>query len=165
MAGGVTMTIRDSGALRILKTYEVNLEVGILPEDADTKHEESGLTLGALALVHELGAGPIPARMPIRGWYADKSARMVKLIRKELETMVRTQTFIAGPLNAVAKEAERSLKGRIIAGLIDPPNAPRTLLGKKPEQRPLIGMSRQLLKAFRARITTTFGSGTVLQDD
>lgn len=159
-----TLTIKDSGKLKILKDYTVELEVGILPEDADTRHEESGMTLGEVALVHELGAGPIPARMPIRGWYADKSAGMVKKIRKELETMVRTQTFIPGPLNAVAKEAERSLKGRIIAGLIDPPNALRTLLAKKPEQRPLIGVSRQLLNAFRARVRTTFGSGTVLRD-
>jgi hypothetical protein len=160
-----TLTIKDSGKLKILKEYVVELEVGILPEDADTRHEESGMTLAEVALVHELGAGPIPARMPIRGWYADKSAGMVKKIRKELETMVRTQTFITGPLNAVAKEAERSLKGRIIAGLIDPPNAPRTLVAKKPEQRPLIGVSRQLLNAFRARVRTTFSSGTVLRDD
>lgn len=159
------MTIKDSGALRIVKSFDVQLDVGILPEDADTKHDASGLTLAELALVHELGAGVIPARMPLRTWAAAKSAAMVAKIRKELETMVRTQTFIPGPLNAVAKEAERSIQGRIIAGLIDPPNAPRTLLGKKPEQRPLIGITRQLLKAYRARIRATFGNGTVLRDE
>lgn len=159
MAGGVTLSIKDSGPLRILKSFDVRLDVGILPEDENTTHAESGMALGEIAAVHEFGAGPIPARMPIRGWYADKSEGVLKKLRAELATMVRTQTFIGGPLAAIAKGAERSLKGRIIAGLIDPPNAPRTLLAKAPERRPLIGVSKQLLSAYRARIRATFRGG------
>ena len=81
--GGITMTVRDSGVLKILKEYVVELEVGILPEDADTRHEESGMTLAEVALVHEIGAGPIPARMPIRGWFADKRNAAVKELYAE----------------------------------------------------------------------------------
>ena len=164
-SNGTTLTIKDSGPIRVLKSFDVKLEAGILPEDADTKHDESDLTLAEIAAVHEFGADIIPARLPLRGWHDSKSPAVVKKIRKELETMVRTQTFIAGPLNAIAKEAERSIKGRIIAGLIDPPNAARTLASKKPEARPLIGVSKQLLNAFRARVSATFGSGTVLKDE
>lgn len=159
MAAGVTLSIKDSGPLRILPKFDVRLDVGILPEDSDTAHVESGMSLGELGAVHEFGAGPIPARMPIRGWFADKSARVLAQLRAELQTMVRTQTFIGGPLAAIAKGAERSIKGRIIAGLIDPPNAPRTLVGKNPERRPLIGVSKQLLGAYRSRIRATFRGG------
>lgn len=157
-----TVTIKDSGPIRILQTFDVELEAGILPEQADTVHAASGLTLGELGAVHEFGVGPIPARMWLRGWHTAKAERVVKQIRKELETMVRTQTFIRAPLDAIAKEAERSIKGRIAAGLIDPPNAPRTLAGKKPETRPLIGETRQFLNAIGARVRATFGSGTTL---
>jgi hypothetical protein len=154
-----TITIKDSGAIRILQTFRVEIEAGILPEDADTIHEGSGVTLSELGAVHEFGVGHIPARMWLRGWAASKSEATIKSIRKELETMVRTQTFIRAPLDAIAKTAERSIKGRIIGGLIEPGNAPRTLVGKKPEQRPLIGETKQFRNAIKARMRATFGSG------
>ncbi len=84
----------------------------------------------------------IPARLWLRGWHDSKAAHVVKEIRRELEAMVRTQTFIRAPLDAIAKEAERSIKGRIIAGIIEPANAPRTLAGKQPEQRDWCGGGR-----------------------
>jgi hypothetical protein len=157
---GVTLSIKDSGPLRIIPQFDVRLDVGILPEEAGETHRESGLSLGELGTVHEFGAGPIPARMWLRGWHAEKADGILKKIRAELQTMVRTQTFIGGPLNAIAKSAERSIRGRIIGGLIDPPNAPRTLAVKAPEQRPLIGNSRQFLNAIRARVVATFRGGS-----
>lgn len=156
-----TITIKDSGKIRILQSFQVEIEAGILPEDADTIHEGSGLSLGELGAVHEFGVATadIPARMWLRGWADSKSANTLKSIRAELAAMVRTQTFIRAPLDAIAKTAERSIKGRIVAGLIEPANAPRTLAGKKPEQRPLIGDTKQFLGAIKARMRATFGSG------
>lgn len=155
-----TLTIRDSGEIPILKTFDVSLEVGILPEEAGLPHH-SGMTIGEVGAVHEFGIGKIPARMWLRGWLALKEAETIASIRKELAAMVRTQTFIEAPLNAIAKTAERSVKGRIIGGHITPANAPLTLKNKSPETRPLIE-TKQFLNAIKARISASFGSGQKL---
>jgi hypothetical protein len=158
---GATVTIRDTGEIKILKTFDVAIQAGILPEEAEQVHGEGPLTIGEIGTIHEFGAGPIPARMWLRKWVELKQAHFMQRIRKELQTMVRTQTFIEAPLNAIATEAERSIKGRIIGGHIEPRNAPRTLQRKAPENRPLIE-TKQFLNAIKARMSATFGNGQKL---
>lgn len=70
---------KDNGYRRFMELCEKGtqaVDVGILPEDANLPHGESGRTLGEIAAAHEfgdpdgnLGNGPSPERSFVREWF------------------------------------------------------------------------------------------------
>jgi hypothetical protein len=151
----VSLTIKDSGALSIIRRINVDMNVGIQPEDFDTKHGDGPLTVGEVATINEFGsaAADIPARPWFRGWVGQNGSRTVDQLRNMLAEMVRKQKFDPGPLQVLAQRAQATMLGRIAAGQIKPKNALRTLLGKAPETRPLVD-TKQLMSSIHAKVTT-----------
>ncbi len=128
------------------------MQTGILPEDYDTPHADSGMSVGDLAALLEFGGGTIPARMLLRKWEQQHGPRIAKLIQREVATQIRTGEPLEAPLHAIAKEAERSLRATVFGGHVQPENAPSTLKKKAPETRPLIGVTKQLVNTLRAKL-------------
>lgn len=153
MANGVRLHIRDSGKLSILKRVNIDLSVGIQPEDADTQHGDGPLTVGEIATINEFGNSAInlPARKWFRGWVGQHASRVTDQLRRALAEMVRTQKFQAEPLQVLAQRAQATMVGRIAAGQIGPKNAPSTLAKKSPETRPLVEHG-QLMRSIHARV-------------
>lgn len=160
---GVRMVIRDSGAIPVSAVVQVDASVGIQPEDADKVHR-GGLTLGALALVHEFGLAllNIPARMWFRGWAATHAPAETRALRNALADMVRKQKFDAGPLQVIVQRMRATMVGRIAGGLIKPRNAPATLAKKAPENRPLVE-SQALMRAIQGKLDMRSSGGRGLQ--
>jgi hypothetical protein len=151
----VRLHIKDSGALNLVRRINVDLNVGIQPEDFDQKHGDGPLTVGEVATINEFGsaAADIPARPWFRGWVGLHASRVTDQLRRALAEMVRTQRFDPGPLQVLAQRAQATMVGRIAAGQIKPKNAPRTLWGKSPETRPLVETG-QLMRSIHAKVTT-----------
>lgn len=153
-SNGVRLHIRDSGKLNILRHINIDLSVGIQPEDADTPHGDGPMTIGEIATINEFGAAAInlPARKWFRGWVGAHASRVTDQLRTALAQMVRTQKFQAEPLQVLAKRAQSTMVGRIAAGQIGPKNAPSTLAKKSPETRPLVEHG-QLMRSIHAKVT------------
>lgn len=128
----MTVTVKDHGAnqmLRRLRGTSVEVDVGI---DSDQGHPATvdGLpSIDALALIHEFGAGRIPARSFIRGW-VDERGEFIRWM------LTAAGTQIIGGTRAlvdVAKELGAELTGdcleRFDAG-IAPPLAESTVARK-----------------------------------
>jgi hypothetical protein len=156
--GRVTLRVRDTGPLHILKNVQLDLDVGLMPEDADVRHEGTDLSVGTVALINEFGstAAKIPARPVFRTWAAQHAVRFRDQIIQTTLGMIRTQKFQPGPFERLALAAQRSLKSVIASGRIKPKNAPSTLERKAPETRPLVE-TKQLLQAIGARIRSKRG--------
>lgn len=154
---GVRLTIRDTGEIKSVGKFLLDVSVGIQPEDAGQKHH-SGLTIGALAEIHEFGSAA--AHIPMRSWFrtwADKNQDAARAaIRAALVEMARTQRYSVEPIQRIVHRMKATLVGRIAAGAITPPNAPRTLAKKSPETRPLVET-----KAFMRAIQGAFQASTV----
>jgi hypothetical protein len=158
LINGVRLSIKDSGPLNIQPRLNVELDVGLLPADADVRHEGTKLTVGQVAAINEFGntAANIPSRPAFRAWAAMHGTKFRAQMGQAIADMVRTQKFNPGPFERLAMAAQRSLKATIASGQIMPKNAPRTLAKKAPEIRPLIETG-QLLRAIGARVRSKRG--------
>lgn len=145
-------TVKDTGEIKAFRRMNLNMTLGIHPEDGAVKHAGGDLTVAQVAEINEYGGGNTPARMWLRGWAAKHGQRMTNMLRARLREMARTQNYKPDALEALAETMQRSMRGHIYSGVIKPKNAPATLARKAPETKPLID-TRQFVRSIRARLT------------
>jgi hypothetical protein len=162
------ITIKDTGVKQFLSRASFELSAGIAPEDADEQHpaENGGrpLTMGELGSIHEhgSGAGNVPARSWLRGWFDENREKVVGQIREVLRPVALRQLWddssAPAALESVARSARNGIVSRI-AQHIDPPLAESTLAKKAPKTTPLID-SRAFIDSISVQITSKRGSAS-----
>lgn len=147
---GISLSVKDTGRLKLYEQVDLEVEVGIQEEEASQIHEASGLTVGALAEIHEFGAGASPPRAPVRSWFDLNLSKMKAAFRDELKRQGQAQQYSPGRLIKLAEHQSASMRARVLRGEIMPRNKASTLAKKKPETRPLIE-GGDLVKHFKAK--------------
>lgn len=145
-------TVKDTGEIKTFRNMNLQLTVGIHPEDGAVKHLGSDMTVAQVAEINEYGGGRTPARMWLRGWAAKHGQRHTNRLRRLLREMARTQKYDPRQLEMFADTLNRSMRGVIYSGTIKPKNAAETLAAKSPETRPLID-TKQFVRSIGAKMT------------
>lgn len=151
MRNGATLRVFDTGELDIAPRIELELFAGILEEDYGKQHPNSDLSIGDLALVHEMGLGNNPMRAPVRRWSYRYETKLRRKVRAALKEAARKQKWSSGPIKQIADSAARSLKSDFYRGKIKPGLKPRALARKAPEKRPLVD-TKTLAQHMRVRV-------------
>jgi hypothetical protein len=129
------MTVRisdtDRGAKRLAKLLaDGALSVGVLGGDASAGHEDSDLTVGEIAEIHEFGLGSAPRRSFLAGWVDEKKDEITSVIVKGSRALARGKVAsMPVLLEQIGAWAVGSIQERISNG-IEPPNAPETIKRK-----------------------------------
>lgn len=165
MAGRVRVTIKDTGVKSVLTRASFSLSAGIHPDDAAQQHPADNggrpLTIGELGEIHEHGAGHVPARSWLRGWFDENKDRALAEVRAALAPVVLKQLWssdhVPGALQAAARNVRNGIVSRI-AQHIAPPLAESTLAKKAPKIVPLID-SRALVDHISAQVESRGQTG------
>jgi len=120
---GYKKTLVRMGAMSGTKLF-----VGVPPQADNVKHGNNGLTVSALAAIHEYGLG-VPERSFLRAWFDENAEK----IRQAISVMAKA--IAAGRLTPMQAMAQLGLKfvGEIQARMarnIPPPLDPKTVARK-----------------------------------
>ena len=137
------VTVTDKGAKAFLKATsklsssrskpQQHVNVGIIGEQAASQHPDSDITMGDLALIHQLGLG-VPARPFLTQWTnsSDTSKEMDKAFKSAAKEILskckgtqnastsKVDSIIEGSLENIAELGEASLKNFIESGQVSP---------------------------------------------
>lgn len=121
----------DRGAKRLAKLLaDGALSVGVLGGDASKAHEDSDLTVGEIAEIHEFGLGTAPRRSFLADWVDEKKDEISEVIVKGSRALARGKVpSMPALLEQIGGWAVGSIQERISNG-IEPPNAPATIQRK-----------------------------------
>lgn len=165
MAGRVRMTIKDTGLKSVLTRATFTLSAGIHPDDAAEQHpaENGGrpLTIGELGAIHEHGAGHVPARSWLRGWFDENRDKTVADLRAALAPVALRQLWSDDHVPAAVQAAARTVRNGIVSRIaqhIPPPLAESTLAKKAPKIVPLID-SRAFVDHISAQVDSRGHTG------
>ncbi len=150
MSTAVKISDVDKGytaRLRAIRSLDgkVTSRVGIFGQKAAEEHDQdSGLSTGELAAIHEFGAGNVPARSFVRGWIDESGAAIQAQLKETATNVVRGRFDVYAGMHRFGQWADLRMSTRI-TGHIPPPLAPATVR-RKGHNVPLI----DTLKMFRA---------------
>lgn len=149
MAGKII--IKDNGyaeRLRAIKSLDgrVKSKAGVLGAAANEQHDsKSGLTVGALAAIHEFGLG-VPERSFIRAWFDENKKPINDKLQEVAKEVVAGKIDVYQAMDEFGEWADQQIQVRVEAG-IAPPLAEETIRRKGGETTPLID-TQKLLKAI-----------------
>ena len=128
------MTVRisdtDRGAKRLAKLLaDGALSVGVLGGDAGKSHEDSDLTVGEVAEIHEFGLGTAPRRSFLAGWVDEKKDEITNVIIRGARAVASRKLTRVALLEQIGSWAVGSIQERISNG-IEPPLAEQTIKRK-----------------------------------
>lgn len=135
----MTVRVKDRGANRLLRTAKSlgkaprRVKVGIIGPLASEDH--GGLTLAALAAIHEWGIG-VPERSFIRAWADENRVEIRKRQRALVRQILQGRLTEETALKRLGAWAQGSIQKRIADGIL-PANAQSTI-DKKGSSTPLI---------------------------
>lgn len=165
MARAPRLTIKDTGLKSVLTRASFTLSAGIHPEDAERQHPAANggrpLTIGELGEIQEHGAGHVPARSWLRGWFDENRDKTIAEIRAALAPVALRQVWSDDHVPAALQTAARNVRNGIasrIAQHIPPPLAESTLTKKAPKIVPLID-SRALVDHISAQVESRGHTG------
>lgn len=102
---------------------------GILEREGSAAHPDAkGLTIAALAEIHEFGLG-VPERSFIRAWFDQHQPEIVAVLKGRLAEAARGRISYDDAINQFALWVQGSIQRRIRDG-IPPPLAPETIRRK-----------------------------------
>lgn len=151
----VSVKDTDRGYRQMLKLLTEKdrpiLKVGIFGEKAAAGHENSQMTVGDIAAVHEFGLGNCPERSFVRGFCDENESKVVEFTKKECEEAVKSgaDNFIK-VLNRLGLYCVAGMQKRI-ADRIPPPLKDSTIQ-RKGSDVPLINTGQ-----LRSSITYMLG--------
>jgi hypothetical protein len=127
----VKITDTDKGAQKRLAKLLADgaLSVGVLGGDASASHEDSELTIGEVAEIHELGLGSAPRRSFLSDWVDEKRPEIENVIVRGGRAVARGKADVAQVLEQIGVWAVGSIQERM-ANNIPPPLAPETIKRK-----------------------------------
>jgi hypothetical protein len=154
------MVIKDSGRIDSPVAVDFSFTVGIHEDDAAQQHPADNggrpITMGAIGEIHEFGAGAVPARSWLRGWFDENEAPVRAMLAEALASLaVKQRWSTPGPLREAARKVRNSVVQRI-AKHVAPPLAVSTLAKKAPKIVPLID-SRAFVDSISTQIQSTPG--------
>lgn len=120
-------------------------------EVANPDVESAAMTVLEVAMIQEFGAGNIPARPFIRGWFDENRDRALADIRKMLELVIAGKVDKDKALELLGLKFVGEIQARIARG-IAPANAQSTI-DKKGSATPLIATG-QLRSAVTFKVET-----------
>lgn len=145
----VKVTDKDLGYQRTLQVFRnlgLSLTLGVVGDKATEPHKDadgkpSGITVGELAAIHELGLG-VPERSWLRAWFEANHRTVIVDVKAGLAQVVQGRLTHEGLLELLGNKYAAQIKARIIAG-VDPPNAESTIQ-RKGSSTPLIDTGQLL---------------------
>lgn len=132
---GSSLSDRDGGYKALLKrlTAETgaSLEVGVFGEKAAQKHDNSDLTVGDIAAIHEFGTAlvwehPIPERSWLRGYIDENRPRLEEMVRRLAAAVVAGKLTTEQALDQLGLKVVGEIQTRI-ANNIPPPLKQKTI--------------------------------------
>lgn len=154
------MSDTDRGAKRLAKLLaDGALSVGVLGGDASKGHEDSDLTVGEIAEIHEFGLGTAPRRSFLADWVDEKKDEITEVIVKGSRALAaRKVPSRVALLEQIGAWAVGSIQERISNG-IEPPLDAATIK-RKGSSVPLIDTG-QLRSSITYRVD--FEGGKVVK--
>jgi hypothetical protein len=129
----------DKGYRALMKRLQENvapsLRVGVFGARADVIHEDSTLTVGDIATMHEFGFEHVRGqyyvleRSWLRGYYDENQARLQEMVRRVAEAVAQGKMTREQGLNLLGLKIAGEIKQRLQAG-ITPPLAESTVKAK-----------------------------------
>lgn len=122
----------DKGAAKMLARLLADgaLSVGVLGADAGAAHEDSDLTVGDIAEIHEFGLGTAPRRSFLAGWVDENKEQIVTVVTKAGQALARGRLAnVNQALEQIGVWAVGSIQIRM-SNNIPPPLAPATIKRK-----------------------------------
>jgi hypothetical protein len=129
---GSSLSDRDGGYSALLKrlTAEtgVSLEIGVFGEKAAQKHDNSDLTIGDIAEIHEFGSelAHIPERSWLRGYVDENRPRLEEMVRRLAGAVVAGKLTTEQALDQLGLKVVGEIQTRI-ANNIPPPLKQKTI--------------------------------------
>jgi hypothetical protein len=125
---------------RVFALDSPKVSIGIHEEDGAKEHD-AGMTVVALAAIHEFGLGNVPERSFIRAWFDENEDRAKEALRRLLVSVVEGKRQPQQALSLFAQWALGEMQKRMAAG-IPPALQPETIRKKtragKTGETPLI---------------------------
>ena len=147
----VKITDKDLGYQSLLRRLlpGPELTVGIHNEEGMKKHEKSDLSILAIGIIHEFGAGVVPERSFIRAWF-DQNEEQIKadIYFAALQVVNGTITRDAA-LQALGDKFVRGIHARMLAGI--PPPLTKAVAKRKGHDIALIDTA-EMFDAITAKI-------------
>lgn len=124
----MTLTVRDRGAARLLKSTLVNvsIKVGVL---GTKKHEGSEMTIAQLLEIHELGLG-VPERSVLRAWVTAEQASIDAAMAAAYRKILLGKLTPEQAAKILGARFVGQLQTFISDGRVQPPLAPATVQAK-----------------------------------
>jgi hypothetical protein len=133
----VTVSDKDQGysalVSRIFGLDSPKISVGIHEEDG--AHDHEGLTVVALAAIHEFGLG-VPERSFIRAWFDENESRAAEALRRLLVSVIEEKRSPNQALEAFALWAVGEIQARMARGIA--PELAESTIARKGSSVPLI---------------------------
>jgi len=146
----VTVVVRDLGAQRVVTTVTDKtprvVDVGIVGDTAG-KATQDGMTVGALAEIHEFGLG-VPQRSFLRAWADADRAKIDKTWGALLRKVLRGELTTDQALEQFGLWAQGQAQAFIADGRVQPPLDQRTIDAK--------GSSTPLIDTGQLRSSITY---------
>jgi hypothetical protein len=131
----MTISEKDRGAAALVRRMleSGGVKVGVLEQDAAREHtdedgEDSGITIGELAAIHEFGLG-VPRRSFLADWVTENQSEIVKLSVRGGRALVLGKMTIEQLLEQLGQWSVGSIQERM-SNNIPPPLAPETIAAK-----------------------------------
>lgn len=138
VSAGVTVSDTDHGYRELVKRVfggvRARVAVGVFSQDAHPDAE--GLTMVALATIHEFGLGNVPERSFLRAYVDENEARIRKAAGALMQSVVEGRRTKEQALDALGLWMVGQVQKRIADG-VPPPNAESTI-AQKGSDTPLI---------------------------
>lgn len=142
--GRITVKVTEKGASKttwaeFFGRGKATVEVGIFGEKGDAQHEDSDLTVGEIATIHEFGLGNVPERSWLRAWFDENNTKLreglLKMMKKAIQESIRSGKPISDTtrkqvMDKLGLFAVGGIQSRIAAGEIQPPLDPKTVARK-----------------------------------
>lgn len=150
----MAVQVKDRGYDAFRKTFEelgrALITVGIHEDLGSQTHDGAGMSVAEIAERHEFGldAPIVPRRSFIAGWFDEKKAENIKVLKAQAEAALKARK--AKPaLDRAGLFFVGSIQKRIADG-ISPENAPSTI-AKKGSSTPLVDTG-QLRQSIRHKV-------------
>lgn len=105
------------------------ITLGVQGDEAEKQHQDSELTIGQVAAIHELGLG-VPERSWLRVWMDENAQRCRADLAAALQLVIQGSKSRRQALADVGYEWVKKLRENIRSGRIRPALAPSTVAAK-----------------------------------